>query len=117
MADDENDNNLLNFINDKENENNNQNVFSQTLTTSEIPIISNYDGDFTLIFWDKKLEKIYVPFSNKDEIPILKIDNKDCFFNGEKITQLQLSKAPLDDDNYNKCKNCKVNYNTYFCKK
>ena len=121
MADDGNDNNLLNFINDKENENNNQNLYSQTLTTSEIPIIPDYDGDFTLIDWAKKLEKIYDPYSNKDEIPILKIDNKDCFFNGEKITQLQLSKAPLNDDNYNdnynKCKNCKVNYNTYFCKK
>ena len=120
MADDgnaNNANNLFNFMNDKENENNNQNLYSQTLTTSEIPIISNYDGNFTLVDWDKKLEKIYDPYSNKDEIPILKIDNKDCFFNGEKITKLQLPKAPFDDDKYNKCKKCPDNFNTYFCKK
>ena len=117
MADD--DNNLLNYMNDKENENKDKMVLA--LNTTEIPNKTDYDTDYTFVEWDNILEKISVPYPAKDKIPILKINNKDCFFNGEKITQIQLPKQSPDYDNYdnifNKCKKCSVNYNKYFCKK
>ena len=99
MADD--DNNLLNYMNDKENENKDKMVL--TLNTTEIPNKTDYDTDYTFVEWDNILSKIYVPYPAKDEIPILKINNKDCFFNGEKITQMP--KPSFEGDNkFNKCK-------------
>ena len=101
MADD--DDNLLNYMNDKENENKDKMVL--TLNTTEIPNKTDYDTDYTFVEWYNTLSKISVPYPAKDEIPILKINNKDCFFNGEKITQIQLSKQSLNYDNiFNKCK-------------
>ncbi len=102
MSDD--DNNLLNYMNDKENENKDIKIVL-TNTISEITLKTDCDTDFTFIEWDNILEKIYVPYPAKDEIPILKINNKDCFLDGEKITQIQLSKQSLNYDNiFNKCK-------------
>ena len=115
MAD--NDDNLLNYIIDQENQNKSQKN-ELTNPTSEITLKTDNDNNLTLVEWKNKLEKIFIPYPNKEEIPILIINNKDCFFNGEKITQLQLPKTPLKYDiKFNKCKKCNVNYNKYFCKK
>ena len=78
MADD--DNNLLNYMNDKENENKDIKIVL-TNTISEITLKTDCDTDFTFIEWDNIFDKLYAPYPAKDEIPILKINNKDCFFN------------------------------------
>ena len=52
---DDEDNNLLNYINDKENENKDKIVL--TFDTTEIPNKTDYDTDYTLAEWDDILKK------------------------------------------------------------
>ena len=72
MAD--NDDNLLNYIIDQENQNKSKKNES-TNPTSEITLKTDNDNNLTLVEWNNKLEKIFIPYPNKEEIPILIINN------------------------------------------
>ena len=53
------------------------------------------------------------PYPNIDEIPEIKIKDKDHFQSDEEIK----FNEKFDDSRFNKCKNCKINDNKIFCEK
>ena len=85
-------------------------------TISEINIDQENTGNLTLIDVDKLLNEIFSPYPDKDEIPVLKITNENCFFNDIKIIPSHLSKSIFVDNIFNKCKNHDNNDNEYYCK-
>ena len=107
-------NNLNSFIYTNV-ENNNEN-FYLALTITEVMAESDYENGFTMEAINEMLEKIFTPYPDENEIPVLKIKNDDCFFNEKKIIQSQLPKLHFVDSKFNKCKECQ-NDNQFFCEK
>ena len=95
-----------------------ENFYPQTSTINDIMSESDNESYYSLKEVDEMLERIFTPYPNKDEIPVLEIKNEDCFFNKEKIIQSQLPNNNFNDEKFNICKNCenKNNKNRYFCK-
>ena len=107
---------MANNIYDQARENTEQNLYP-TIGITEITQKSDHDGNLTISEYKQMLERISIPYPNKDEIPILKINYKGCFFNEEIIDKSQLPIEPFGDEKFNKCKRCKINFNVYFCEK
>ncbi len=86
-------------------------------TITEIASDEMNESSLTIEDIYKKLKKIFSPYPDKDEIPVLKIKNKICFLNDEKIIEPQLSESIFADNKFNKCKNHDNNDNEFFCEK
>ena len=101
---------MENNIYDQARENTEQTLY-QTIGITEITQKSDHDGNLTISEYKQMLERISIPYPNKDEIPILKINYKGCFFNEEIVDKSQLPIKNFGDEKFNKCKRCKINFN------
>ena len=57
------------------------------------------------------------PYLDLDEIPEVKIRNEDFFESGEEISNYLKNLNKFDDSKFNRCRNCDIYYNTFYCKK
>ena len=57
------------------------------------------------------------PYLDLDEIPEIKIRNEDFFESGEEISNYLKNLNKFDDSKFNRCRNCNIYYNAFYCKK
>ena len=68
-------------------------------------------------FFEKFENEEDSPYLDLDEIPEIKIRNEDFFESGEEISNYLKNLNKFDDSKFNRCRNCNIYYNTFYCKK
>ena len=57
-----------------------------------------------------------IPYPDREEIPLIRVKNKNLFESGESIEKYIKNLIKFDDSKFNKCNICKKAGNNYFCK-
>ena len=57
-----------------------------------------------------------IPYPDREEIPLIRVKNKNLFEPGESIAKYIKNLIKFDDSKFNKCNICKKAGNNYFCK-
>ena len=57
-----------------------------------------------------------IPYPDREEIPLIRIKNKNLFESGKRIKNYIKNLNKFDDSKFNKCNICKKAGNNYFCK-
>ena len=114
----------ISFDSSKEFDSFRMNISEISKEFKELSTITKKDiNSFTKLSTFKKISKAMkskkIPYPDREEIPLIRVKNKNLFESGERIKIKKYIKnlIEFDDSKFNKCNICKKASNNYFCKK